>query len=245
MGQQALKKKIERLTRETERLAREMPVEGPKEQRASLGARVQQAKRDAFTWVTEHTQTRNDHWVEEGRSSPYEPFPKLPYFAPIFEMMEAERIVWIEKSRDMMLSWCCVAYLTLNVMRVPERMALFQTQTEKKAIQLVEYAKCLYRRQSPELQAAFPLTKSIDDQPALELHFASGSSIVGIPGGANQIRSYHPYAYLNDESSFQPDAGSCFNEALSVVKGKIIFNSSAGPGWFADARRDIIRSEEE
>ena len=89
------------------------------------------------------------------------------------------------------------------------------------------------------------MRKSIDDQPKLELHFANGSSIVGIPGGANQIRSYHPYAYLNDESSFQPDAGSCYNEALSAVKGKIIFNSSAGPGWYADARHDIVRSEEE
>jgi hypothetical protein len=44
---------------------------------------------------------------------------------------------------------------------------------------------------------------------------------------------------------FQPEAGDCYNEALSVVKGKMIFNSSAGPGWYADARRDIARSEEE
>ena len=215
------------------------------QQQSTTTTGLQKATRDVYTWVTEQTETWNDHWVEEGLPSPYQRFPKLSYFAAIFEIMEAERIVWIEKSRDMMLSWCCVAYLTFNVMKVPQRTALFQTQTERKAIQLVEYAKCLYRRQSPELQAAFPLRKSIDDQPALELHFGNGSSIVGIPGGANQIRSYHPYAYLNDESSFQPDAGSCFNEALSAVKGKIIFNSSAGPGWFADARRDIIRSEEE
>ena len=26
-----------------------------------------------------------------------------------------------------------------------------------------------------------------------------------------------------------PEAGDCYNEALSAVKGKIIFNSSAGP----------------
>ena len=213
-------------------------------QRSSTDARVREATCDVYTWVTEHTETWNDHWVEEGRPSPYEPFPKLPYFRDIFEILATERIIWIEKSRDMMLSWACVAYLSLNVMKVPQRTALFQTQTEKKASQLVEYAKCLYRRQRPELRAAFPLRKNIEDQPELELHFANGSSIIGIPGGANQIRSYHPYAYLNDESSFQPDAGSCFNEALSAVKGKIIFNSSASPGWFADARRDIMRSEE-
>jgi hypothetical protein len=49
---------------------------------------------------------------------------------------------------------------------------------------------------------------------------------------------------LNDESSFQPDAGECYNEAISAVAGKIIFNSSAGPGWYADARRDIVRNVE-
>ena len=78
----------------------------------------------------------------------------------------------------------------------------------------------------------------------ISLSFVRGGSIVGIPGGADQIRSLHPWGYLNDESSFQPDAGECFNEALSAVRGKILFNSSAGPGWYADARRDIIRNEE-
>jgi hypothetical protein len=102
----------------------------------------------------------------------------------------------------------------------------------------------VYRRQDPRIQAQYHLTKAIDDQPALELHFANGSSIIGIPGGADQIRSYHPWGYLNDQSSFQPDAGECYNEALAAVKGKTVFNSSAGPGWYADARRDIIRSEE-
>jgi len=29
------------------------------------------------------------------------------------------------------------------------------------------------------------------------------------------------------------------------VKGKIIFNSSAGPGWYADVRHDIIRNAED
>jgi len=95
------------------------------------------------------------------------------------------------------------------------------------------------------LQDAFPLTKPIKQQPKLELNFKNGVRFIGIPGGANQIRSYHPWGYLNDESSFQPDAGECYNEALAAAKGKIIFNSSAGPGWYADARHDIIRNAEE
>ena len=66
----------------------------------------------------------------------------------------------------------------------------------------------------------------------------------GYRGSADQMRSYHPWGVLNDESSFQPEAGECFNEYLSAVKGKILFNSSAGPGWYADARRDIVVNHE-
>jgi hypothetical protein len=40
-------------------------------------------------------------------------------------------------------------------------------------------------------------------------------------------------------------AGECYNEALSDVKEKIISNSSAGPGWYADVRHDIVRNVEE
>jgi len=122
---------------------------------------------------------------------------------------------------------------------------LFQTQKKDKVVQLVKYAKCLYRHQPQWLREAFPLSKPIDSQPADALTFAHGGGVIGIPGGANQIRSYHPWGYLNDESSFQPEAGECYNEALSAVKGKIIFNSSAGPGWYADVRHDIIRNTED
>lgn len=208
--------------------------------------RLTAAVSDPYCWATQYTETYNEHWVEEGRPSPYEPFPqRLPYLNPLFGVLEQERIVWIVKSRDMMISWACVAYLTWRAMTVPLCGSVVQTQKEKKAIQLVEYAKCLYRRQPAWLRDGIPLAKPLKTQSDLELQFANGSYIVGIPGGADQIRSYHPWGYLNDESSFQPEAGDCYNEALSVVKGKIIFNSSAGPGWYADARRDIIRSEEE
>ena len=122
---------------------------------------------------------------------------------------------------------------------------MFQTQKDKKVIQLVDYAKHLYRNSDPRIQAAFPLAKPLERQSQHELNFANGSYIIGIPGGADQIRSYHPWGYLNDESSFQPDSGECYNKALAAAKGKIIFNSSAGPGWYADARNDIVRNEEE
>jgi hypothetical protein len=216
-----------------------------RKQLSNNAPRVKEATSDTYRWVTQHTKTYNEHWQEEGRPSPYEPFPPEEYFGHLFELFDLERIVWIEKSRDLMVSWACVAYFTLHAMIVPQRGVLFQTQKAAKVVQLINYAKCLYEHQDECVKAAFPLSKGMRAQPKDSLTFAHGGYLRGLPGGADQIRSYHPWGYLNDESSFQADAGECYNQALSVVKGKIIFNSSAGPGWFADARHDVIRNPED
>jgi hypothetical protein len=238
----ALLGRIDRLEQRIDRLGEH------RRRRSTNDPRIREAVCDTYTWVTEYTETYNEHWVEEGRPSPYEHFPpesEYPHIPFLFACLDEERILFIEKSRDLMISWACVAYLTLQAMRVPERGVLFQTQKVDKAKQLVKYAKCLYDRQPRWLKDAFPLAKPLKSQPDLELRFAHGSHLIGIPGGADQIRSYHPWGYLMDEASFVVDAGECFNEALSVVKGKIILNSSAGPGWYADVRHDIIRNVED
>ena len=224
---------------------RKQVAEIEKKHNANAENRVQEATDNPFIWVTQHAKTWNEHWVEEGRPEAYEHFPPYDYFQYVFDLIHLKHVIFFEKSRDLMLSWTLVAYLTLQAMKTPFRGVLVQTQKEDKVIQLIEYAKCLYRTQPDWLREAFPLAKPLDKQADLALQFANGSYLAGIPGGADQIRSYHPWAYLNDESSFQAEAGDCFHEALAVVKGKIIFNSSAAPGWYADVRHDIIRSNED
>jgi hypothetical protein len=216
-----------------------------KNRQKELETKVTAATSDPYLWLTEHTKTFNEHWQEEQRPNPYEPFPRLPYFKPLLDIFQNERIILIEKSRDMMISWACVGYLLWEAMRVPERGIVLQTLKEDKVEQLVDYAKCLYRWQPDWLKEYYPLAKPLERQGALELQFKNGAYVIGLPGGADQVRSYHPWGYMNDESSFQPEAGECYNEALAAVKGKLIFNSSAGPGWFADFRRDVVRNEED
>jgi hypothetical protein len=233
---------IRRIAKQLEKLATD---QAKKERLLNNAALVRKATSDTYGWVTEHTKTYNEHWQEEGRPSPYEPFPREEYFRDMFELFDLERIVFIEKSRDLMVSWACVAYFTLHAMRVPERGVLFQTQKAAKVVQLINYAKCLYEHQDECVKAAFPLSKAMRAQPADSLTFAHGGYLKGLPGGADQIRSYHPWGYLLDEASFVVEAGECYNQALSAAKGKIILNSSAGPGWYADVRHDVIRNAED
>ncbi len=106
-----------------------------------------------------------------------------------------------------MISWTCVGFFTLNAMIVPSRGVIFQTQKQDKVRQLIEYAKCLYSNQDSRLQASCPLNKPMGQQAADRLEFANGSYIVGIPGGANQIRSYHPWGHFNEPA--QSARSSC------------------------------------
>jgi len=114
-----------------------------------------------------------------------------------------------------MVTWGCIGFLTNKAMAAPAREVLLQTQKEEKVKAARQVCpRGLYDRQPQWLKDAFPLAKHQSDT---RLNFAHGGAVIGIPGGAGQIRSYHPWGYLNDESPFQPDAGECYNEALSVV----------------------------
>jgi hypothetical protein len=184
-------------------------------------------------WLTRHTRTRDSHWREAGTMSPYRPFPDKPYFASLLDIFQADPVIFVEKSRDMMLSWLSVGYLTHRAMTNPQFEVLFQSQKEDKAAELVQYAKTLYAQQDEALKRRFPLAKLLREQASLKLEFANGSRIIGIPEGADQIRSYHPWGLLMDEAAFQPEAGEAYDAAVPVCQ-KIIVVSSAGPGWFAD-----------
>jgi len=196
-------------------------------------SKISEMVADPLLWMQHYTETKDSHWQENGAESAYRPFPEKPYFRPVIEHLQQEPVVFIEKSRNMMLSWLCVGFFTHAAMTTPGIEVLFQSQKEEKAFELVDYAKTLYDRQQQELKRAFPLTKNLKDMADGELNFANGSRIVGIPGGADQIRSNHPWGLLMDEAAFMPEAGDCYNNAVPVCK-KMVVLSSAGPGWFGE-----------
>jgi hypothetical protein len=210
----------------------------------SMAYQVSDAMKHPYHWLRNFTETYNQHWKEEGRKTPYERFPDWPYFPPLFDLFIEEPIVLLEKSRTVMASWAVVGYFTWEAMRVATREIVFQTQKEKKVKQLIKYAKTLYGRQPQWMQDAHPLIKPLERQSDLELVFANGSFIMGIPGGGDQIRSYHPWGYYSDETAFQPEAGECYDHALAAAQ-KIILSSSAGPGWYADFKKDSVLNVQE
>jgi phage FluMu gp28-like protein len=194
---------------------------------------------DPLVWLQQYTCTKDSHWKEAGAGTPYRPFPDKPYFRFVLHEIHRNKVLLIEKSRDMMLSWLCVGYFTHAAITTERREVLFQSQKEDKAAELIDYARILYEQQPQALKQRSPLAKPLRSQSSLKLEFANGSRLVGIPEGADQIRSYHPWGLLMDEAAFQPEAGEAYDAAVPVCE-KIVVVSSAGPGWFADFVTDSL-----
>jgi hypothetical protein len=70
----------------------------------------------------------------------------------------------------------------------------------------------------------------------------SHSHIIGFPEGADQIRQYHPSAVFTDETAFHKSADLTFAAVKPSIQngGRYIGISSAWPGWFYLACRDLL-----
>jgi hypothetical protein len=199
---------------------------------------VRSAMGSAHHWLLNHTMTFNEHWADEGFESPEEPFPDFEYLPLVMQLLEAqEKVVCLEKSRDLMASWMCVGYFTFMAQKRPRTQCVFQSQQKEKAFQLIDYAKQLWRSQPKFLRDAYPLTKDVDAFSESEMIYAHGSQLFAIPGGKDGLRSYHPWGYMSDEAGFQPEAGGAYATALAGCN-KIILNSTANASWYADFRND-------
>jgi hypothetical protein len=61
----------------------------------------------------------------------------------------------------------------------------------------------------------------------------------GIPAGKDQIRSFHPWGYIQDESCFQAEAGASYDNAQASAM-KIVLNSTASASWYGDFCQDAV-----
>ena len=237
-------KKREAAKRRREARQEELRVQEAKRREEEI---VREASADAITWMQKYTKTRDSHWRENGADSPYRHLPDRedrPQFRVMLHDFTHQNPYFVPKSRDMLVSWTLVGIFTHKAITTAGIDICFQSQKQEKANELVEYAKILYEQSDEAIKKAYPLDKKV--QAVDQLCFANGSRIIAIPGGGDQIRSYHPWGLLMDEAAFMPEAGDSFNIAVPVCK-KIVVVSSAGPGWFAEtvSDRDETQNDEE
>jgi hypothetical protein len=163
------------------------------------------------------------------------PFPMLPYIKPILEALLNEKLVALEKSRDMMGTWTVVAFLTWDTLFHKGRQNIFQSENATKTRELVDRAYTIWANQPEWLKniqkasmAEGTNRAGIIKVPGLQ------SEIIGFPQGADKIRQYHPSGVFSDEAAFNPNASESFAAIKPAISGggRYIAISSANPSWF-------------
>jgi len=168
------------------------------------------------------------------RANPYKPFPKKEYLRWVISAMEAEDVLFIEKSRTMMMSWVVSAFCAHWGFTRPATVVIFQSEDEDRAVHDVQYVKTLWEQGPAWLKARWPLSKPLEKQPYNELRLANGSRFKGIPGDPNKIRSEHPTIIVLDEAAHIERGEESYNISMGCSPVKMIPLSSASPGWFQE-----------
>ena len=187
-------------------------------------------------WLQNLTKTIDDHAIAKGTPGKA-PFPRKSYFRPLmgellYPVLHPSPDCYttlFPKSRELMTSWTICGYVGWLCQWRPGTLAVVQTLKETKAEELIRYVAVLTENQEPFLQERHRVTRSV----ALEIEWANGSRMFGIPGGENQIRMFHPFVAIFDEMAFMEDAEACYNAVKPVAK-QIVGVSSAHPGWMGD-----------
>jgi len=180
-------------------------------------------------WMWYDTKTRDDQNPEH----PYKPFPRREYFQRLHELAERESILFIEKSRTMMMSWWAVAEDMHYVMTHPPATVIFWAQDQDRSVVLRDYAWVLWENSHPAIKESFPVLRPRERQAFNELEFKSGAKCLALPGkDPDKIRSLHPTRLIMDEACFIENGGEAFDVAISSKVPKVKVISSAAPGWF-------------
>jgi hypothetical protein len=192
-------------------------------------------------WLTSHTFTEDHHSLAKGTEF-LAPFPRDEYIRVLVDYIlfeqcldaNASNVLFVLKTREMMFSWTAVGLITwmcqfLNVFWVA------QSGKESKGAELVNYARILWRNQPAWMKRRNPLVVDND----LELQWKSGGRFKAIASGEDQIRMFHPHGYMQDESSFLPEAEQAFNAARPVV-AQIICGSTDEVGWFSRQCKGLV-----
>lgn len=144
-----------------------------------------------------------------------------------------------EKSRQVMVTWLCCAWILWTAKWHPHRLVLVQSKREDDAAALV-FTKDPFFARISFMEHHLPAHLKTLTFPKAgaygHLYFPNGSHIWAIPEGGDIIRSQTPSIVFSDEAAFQPEFGAAVTAALPAIKGGGVFVgvSSAEPSTFQE-----------
>lgn len=192
---------------------------------------------DALWWLKHHTRTKD----EQDADNPYKPLPDYEYFGELYRWWLSEPVLFVEKSRTMMVTWFFAGMCLHQAMTREATSVIFWAQDEDRSIKVLDYCWTLWEQQDEPLKQMFALDRTRDRQAYNRMELRNGSWLLSLPGkDPDKIRSEHPSILMMDEACFIEHGGEAYDVALATRVPKIVVVSSAAPSWFRDLTKDAV-----
>lgn len=206
-----------------------------KKDRDWIEAEFYQCSQDPWYFIVNYCWTvRRD---DEGMSH-VERVPPLEYLRLMANDWFEHLLYLLSKSRQLMATWLMIILHLWKCMFEENFFVVCQTKKEDDAdTEMIQRARFVWTNLPGWFKKRCPARYSY----CKEEFKKTNSKMVGIPQGADQIRSHNPNCLLSDEFAFQQQAEEAYTAALACCN-KITLVSSANPGFMKDLVRDKIRS---
>lgn len=197
-----------------------------------LAAAVDKAQRD-FRYFLKFV-----HTVDEAEPDPKARVKQFPwqesYVRYAAGVMQQEPLLWIPKSRRMIMTWLNAAKLVWSAMH-PSYHGFIQTRNEEQADWLIKDRCWFVYENLPDWFKYIAMRGRPVQYKFRKLEFPNGSKIWGVPQGADQFRGYTASEVFIDEAAAMEQLENSLAAILPLrEKGcRICLVSSAQPGYFA------------
>lgn len=210
-------------------------------------------KEDPYYFLTTWAKTIDVH---DDTGNPIKPFPDKEYIKIITDKWLKEKILFIPKTRQMMISWICVALYLWDTQFHRARFTAFQSKKEGDADALVKRVKHIWDNEPEFLKRYYekgypngymklnvnPSHRGKHVNCKFELPDIN-SSIIGVPEGGDVIRMHTLSGMLADEAAFQPAMESAYTALKPTLSnnGRLTVVSTAEDNtWFEYAVFDKL-----
>jgi len=195
---------------------------------------------DEEAWLEEQV------WTLDEASAEIRRWPaEKNYLRELGQAIREENLLAIPKSRRMLVTLRLAAYCTHRIRYEPANAIFWQSQNEDKAAEVVNY-RCAFiedHLDDPELRRPYQAHRTSAGKIGRMTYAGTGSYIVGIPQGADAIRSFTGTVLVMDEIEHQEQGREALVAAIPLVEKRaklILVGSSNGPrGVLAELCRSI------
>lgn len=185
---------------------------------------------EPWRWICEQARTA-DEATQEIREWPSD----KAYLKDLTEILSSdEKLIAIPKSRRMLVSWLCAAWVTHRARYFPHNAIFWQSQNETKAAYVLD-KRCKFIEDNlvdVELRREYTSTIVHGGLIGRLTYTRTGSHLWAVPQGGDVFRSFTPSVLVMDEADFQDDGHEALTAAIPLAEKNaklILVTTSNGP----------------